>query len=89
MNLSLPRDLSEFVEQQIKTGRYNSAEEVVKAGLERLQADERTSAEEIEELRREIAIGADQADRGDFVAFTADDIIAEGRRILEKKSKAG
>jgi hypothetical protein len=39
---------------------------------------------DIEELKREIEIGVEQADRGEFVEFTAQDIIREGREILEK-----
>lgn len=38
-----------------------------------------------EELKREIKIGIDQADRGEFVEFTAEDVIREGRETPARK----
>jgi len=39
----------------------------------------------LDRLREEVAIGLQEADRGEFVEFTAETIIAEGRKILESR----
>ena len=38
-----------------------------------------------EELRRQLQIGLDQADRGEFVDWDPDKIKAEGREILQRR----
>jgi len=77
-----------IVEQLLAKGNYGSAEEVVRAGLQLLQASEPESEAELGELRRLIAEGdADiaagrvysYASAGEFMA----DIMAEGERIVE------
>ena len=39
-------------------------------------------------LRRELQVGFDQADRGEFVDWDPDKIKAEGREILQRRSQA-
>jgi putative addiction module CopG family antidote len=39
MNLQLSPELKRFVDQQVKSGRFSSADEVVQAGLARLMLD--------------------------------------------------
>ena len=39
-------------------------------------------------LRRELQLGFDQADRGEFVDWDPDKIKAEGREILKRRSQA-
>jgi putative addiction module CopG family antidote len=40
-NISLPRELDRFILDQLRSGRYGSASEVVRAGLRLLQERER------------------------------------------------
>jgi antitoxin ParD1/3/4 len=85
MNIVIDPVFEKIIEDQIKSGQYDTPEDVVRAGLMRLQTEVQFSAEEIEELREDIQIGLDQADRGEFVEFDAEDIIKEAREILAKR----
>lgn len=77
-------ELQRFVEEQVSSGHFHSADDVVAAGLVLLRSDPDATlpAEELEELRREINVGAEQADRKQFSNFTAEDVIAEGLKKL-------
>ena len=49
MPQTLPRDLQDFVDQELATGRYRSTEEIVVAGLRLLQRDRQEALEGIRE----------------------------------------
>jgi antitoxin ParD1/3/4 len=78
MNFQLRPDLEKFVNEEVKRGRYGDASGVINKALEVL----REQLEDAEDLRHEAAIGVEQAERGEFVEFTAEDIKADGRRVL-------
>lgn len=63
MQITLSPDLEQFVARKVESGKYPSALEVINDGLRLL----RESEERLEELRREIAKGIAQADRGETV----------------------
>jgi antitoxin ParD1/3/4 len=44
MNVSLTPELEKFVEETVATGRYNSASEVVREGLRKLEEEENWKA---------------------------------------------
>jgi antitoxin ParD1/3/4 len=83
MNVVLNPELQRFVEDQIKLGRYASAGDLIQSAISRLQTSDELS--DVEDLRQEAAIGLREADRGEFVQFTAETVIAEGRKILEAR----
>ena len=62
-SLSLGLHWEEFVRAEVRSGRYKSASEVVRAALRELEDKGRR----LEALRTHLAEGADQAARGDFV----------------------
>jgi antitoxin ParD1/3/4 len=87
MNVSLNPKLARFVEEQLKAGKYSSPEDVVNAGLARLQTEQELSAEDVTHLRGELAVGIDQADRGELEPWDAGEIHAEvERRAAEERS---
>ena len=62
-NISLPEDLEQYIDAKVASGEYMHASEVVRDGLRLLMREE---AEKLEWLRREIAVGVADADRGDL-----------------------
>jgi antitoxin ParD1/3/4 len=86
MNVQLKPDLEKFVGEQIKAGRFESADQLINlinaliAGYRVEQAEEELSGDDLKELRAEIAVGIEQADRGNVVAWDADGIWAEVER---------
>lgn len=64
MNVSLTKQLQSFVNQRVKKGRYQSASEVVRAGLRLLQENEREYERWKKDTRAKIAEGAKQARDG-------------------------
>lgn len=67
MNVSLTPELKQFVQNKVESGLYYSASEVIREGLRMLQEKEMLKQIQIEELRKEIQKGIEQADRGELV----------------------
>jgi antitoxin ParD1/3/4 len=67
LNISLTRELEEFISTHVQSGRYQSASEVVRQGLRLLQEQETTREAQLARLRNQIQIGLDQADRGELL----------------------
>jgi antitoxin ParD1/3/4 len=87
MNVNLGNVLDNFVADLLKTGLYQSQSEVVREGLRLLKEREELKGLRLAELRREIAVGSEQADRGEFV--DGEEAIAEirGRSAGRKRAK--
>ena len=88
MDISLHPELQAYVEEQVRTGVYQSPSDIINAGLLLLRDHEElmpTDLADLAELRNKIAVGIEQADRGDFVDFDAKEIKAEGQRMLAAK----
>ncbi len=68
MNVNLGPTFDDFVAKMLKTGLYQSQSEILREGLRLLKEREDLKKLRLAELRREIALGAEQADRGDFVS---------------------
>lgn len=64
MNVSLPDDMVEFVETEMREGGYASASEVVRDALRLLRRDRAVEREKVEILRREVGIGLADAAEG-------------------------
>lgn len=75
MNVSLPPELERLVAKKVAGGGYQSASDT----LQLLQARDQRR---LEDLRTEIAIGLDQADRGEIAPMDMDAIRSEARRRL-------
>jgi len=73
MDITLAPELAKIVEQKVADGEYDSASDVVNQAL--LLWLEEQRAEE-EELRREIAIGLEEAERGECKTYTAESLAA-------------
>lgn len=71
MHVQLPTDLEQFVNEQVAAGRFPSADDVVREGLRLLRQQD--------DLRRDIAVGIEQADRGAVALFSAADVLQAKR----------
>ena len=78
MNVNLGGVFDEFVADLLRSGMYQSQSEVVREGLRLLKEREELKQLRLAELRKEIAIGSQQADRGEFV--DGEETFAEIRR---------
>jgi len=67
MNVSLTPELEHLVQEKVASGLYNSASEVVREALRLMQQRDEIRRVRLEELRREISIGIQAADRGELV----------------------
>jgi Arc/MetJ-type ribon-helix-helix transcriptional regulator len=78
------------MQQAIKSGRYSSESEVVAEALRVFQFQVHEAARKVtkEEICARIQVGIEQANRGEFVGFTAEEVKAEGRRRLDAELKA-
>lgn len=89
MNVVLSGDAQRFVEEKVRSGQYSSPDEAVNALIGLAQEQEVLSAEDLAALRSEIDVGLDEANSGQFVEFSADEIISEGRAALKAKRGNG
>ncbi len=68
MNVSLTPELEQLVAERVQSGMYHSASEVIREGLRLLKEQEDLKQLRLSELRREIARGVEQAERGELVS---------------------
>ena len=65
MSITLRPDTERRIEDRLKAGRYSTADDVVQDGLKLLEQRERERQQASDEVRRRIAVGIDQLDRGE------------------------
>ncbi len=93
MNISLPPELENLINEKVKSGLYDSAGEVIRESLRLFQEQDELRRIRQDELRREIMLGVEQIRRGEYIElktsedFTelAEKIKKEGRAELEKR----
>lgn len=85
MNVSLTPELEKLVNDKVKSGRYNSASEVVREGLRLLQDQDELRRIRTDELRREIMLGVDQIRNGQYTEInTEKELVEFGERIIAR-----
>lgn len=75
MNISLTPELEQFVRNKVESGRYLSASEVVREALRLLEERDHFQSMKLANLRKELMVGVEQLERGEFV--DGDDLFAE------------
>jgi len=93
MTVSLPPDVEEYLEEKTAAGFYPSISEAILEAVRLLQDRDELEKENLETLRAEIAKGAADFERGDYVEYkNADDFLQKieegGRKILAKRREA-
>jgi antitoxin ParD1/3/4 len=89
VKISLTAENLSFLKELVGEGAHVSVQDAANALLAHVRHVESLTPQDIEELRAEVAIGLAEADRGEFVEFTAEDIKAEGRALLAKRQRKG
>lgn len=87
MNVSLPRELAAFVEDEVASGDYSTASEVVRDALRLLRREREQYEQKMAVLRREIQIGMDDIEAGRISDRTVEDIAAETRAAAVARRK--
>ena len=65
ISVNLSSDLARFIREQIRSGKYTSASEIVQEALRLLEAAERIRAERLRAVRTKIADGLASLNRGE------------------------
>ncbi len=66
MNVNLGSKFDQFVTELVRSGLYQSQSEVLREGLRLLKEREDLKESRLAGLRKAIALGMEQADRGEF-----------------------
>ena len=82
MNISLTPALEKLVGQKVKSGLYQTASEVIRAGLRRLKEDQEArlprTPETLKELEAELLKSVERLDRGEIAASATRDHTLRG-----------
>jgi antitoxin ParD1/3/4 len=76
-NVNLTDHYDQFVESQINSGRYQNASEVMRAGLRLLEQRTREDEEKLTVLRKLVAEGFDELDRGEAIVIEGQEALAD------------
>ncbi len=84
MNITLPRDLDEFVRQRVRTRASHTASEAIVEALYLLRDQDDLRRTRLERLRKDIAIGIAECDRGEAREVSLEEIKAKARARLAR-----
>ena len=85
MTIQLSPELEALVQQKVTDGSYPSMEQVMVEALRALDERDQQRQAQLEELRREVALGLQQLDQGQYVEGEVlfAQLREKGRRIRE------
>lgn len=83
--IHLTEEEQAFIDTKLRTGAYQSAEEVVRAGLHLLDLQDREAAE----LRRRLQQGINDADAGRVHEYVSADDLLRDIRLQAAKEETG
>ncbi len=70
MQITLPPELEQLVQRQLASGKYQSAIEVISVAVRLLEQQADVYQGQLNELRQEVQVGWEAAQRGDVVEGT-------------------
>ncbi len=88
MNISLTPRLEKLVNKKVSSGLYNSASEVIRAGLRLLTEQDEIRQHRLKELRHDIALGLGEAQKGKLKPLNVKAIRAQVRERAAPRNKA-
>ncbi|MDP6353478.1 MAG: type II toxin-antitoxin system ParD family antitoxin [Planctomycetota bacterium] len=78
MNVTINQELEQYVQDKIGSGKYQTPSDVIHDALRLFQKHD--------QLRQDIAVGVEQADRGESKPLDVDAIKARGRELLAQRN---
>lgn len=90
MNISLTKELEQWIQTRVEGGWYESPSEVVRESLRLLRERERQRESMVAELRADLLSGCRQMDQGQGVEFTPETLAGiklAGRNVLSADAK--
>jgi len=86
MHISLTPELEAKIRAKVESGLYNNASEVIREALRFMEQNQELLMQlKIDRLRSEVAIGALQAEAGEFSKRTVQDIILDMNKSLDSQ----
>ena len=85
LNVSLTPELEKFVESRVKSGRYQTASEVVREALRLLESQERDRDAAFRALKKQLQEDAAAAETGEW--FDGEEVFEELRRRSAERRK--
>lgn len=82
MTIALSSEMEEIVKAQVQSGQFNSSGEVIRAGLQLPQEQNTLRQIRLEQLRKDLMVGIEQAERGEVAPLDVEDIIRRGMQKL-------
>lgn len=64
MNISLKPEQEQFIQEKLRSGKYETIDELIAEAFRLLEERDRYYEKWVEETRQKVAIGIEQADRG-------------------------
>lgn len=84
MNVNLTPELEALVQRKVASGLYNNQSEVVREALRLMAEQDRLREAHTADLRRALAEGLRQADRGEL--FDGPKVVADLRKALRRRA---
>jgi antitoxin ParD1/3/4 len=81
--ITFTAEIETLIQTQLQNGNYTTQEEVVLAGLQLLEHRDSIYQGRFEELRREVLVGVEEADRGELIE--GDVVFQQLRDRLEQR----
>ena len=78
MHISLTPELEAKVRSKVESGLYNNASEVIREALRYMEQNQELIIQlKLDRLRADVAIGAEQAEKGEFSQRTIREIVSD------------
>ena len=87
MNVSLTKELEEFVRCKVESGRYSSATEVISAGFRLLEREDEFRDARLAAIRARVEEDIAQAERGEL--GDGEEAVARVKKRAAAKSRRG
>ncbi len=84
-NVNLTAEQDAFVEKMVKAGKYQNASEAMRDAVRALQQRWKEDQLKLDILRRQLRVGIDALDRGEFIEIADADLDAS----LDKPASTG